>query len=90
MSHISFLENTLLSKNERLFTYSFCKLLKIYLLQAPYYQLECAGLINIMVHDILQSCAYYEMYGANLRSLPRETASSLKSLVTLRNILPKE
>ena len=24
MSHISFLENTLLSKNERLFTYSFC------------------------------------------------------------------
>ena len=29
MSHISFLENTLLSKNERLFTYSFCKLLKI-------------------------------------------------------------
>ena len=32
MSHISFLENTLLSKNERLFTYSFCKLLKIYLL----------------------------------------------------------
>ena len=49
MSHISFLENTLLSQNERLFTYTFCKLLKIYLQQAPYYQLECAGLINIMI-----------------------------------------
>ncbi len=66
MSHISFLENTLLSQNERLFTYTFCKLLKIYLQQAPYYQLECAGLINIMIYDILQSCAYYEMHSDKL------------------------
>lgn len=80
MSHISFLENTLLSKNERLFTYSFCKLLKIYLLQAPYYQLECAGLINIMVHDILQSCAYYEMYGDKL-ALTTKRNSQLSEII---------
>ena len=80
MSHISFLENTLLSKNERLFTYSFCKLLKIYLLQAPYYQLECAGLLNIMVHDILQSCAYYEMYGDKL-ALTTKRNSQLSEII---------
>lgn len=80
MTYISFLENTLLSKNERLFTYTFCKLLKVYLAQAPYYQLECAGLINIMVHDILQSCAYYEMYGDTL-ALTTKRNSQLSEII---------
>ena len=45
-----------------------------------YYQLECAGLINIMVHDILQSCAYYEMYGDKL-ALTTKRNSQLSEII---------
>ncbi len=67
MTFIKFEENALRSKNKKLFIYTFCKLLKTYLSQEPYYQLQCAGLINIMVYDILQSCAYHHLYDEKLR-----------------------
>ncbi len=67
MTFIKFQDTTLTSQNRKLFIYTFCKLLKTYLSQDPYYQLQCAGLINIMVYDILQSCDYYEIYEDNLR-----------------------
>lgn len=66
MSVIKFEDHTLISKKPGLFIYTFCKLLKTYLTQDPYYELQCAGLINIMVYDVLRSCSYYKMHGDNL------------------------
>ena len=68
MKFIRFHENKLMSKNDHLFIYTFCKLLKTYIIQAPYYQIQCSSLINIMFYDILESCAYYEMYGKKLKT----------------------
>lgn len=67
MTSIKFEENKLISKNKPLFIYTFCKLLQTYLGQEPYYQLQCAGFVNIMIYDILQSCAYHQMYRETLR-----------------------
>lgn len=67
MCSIKFEENTLISENKPLFIYTFCKLLKTYLAQEPYYPLQCAGLINIMVYHILKSCSYHQLYDDNLR-----------------------
>lgn len=73
MASIKFEENFLISKDKKLFIYTFCKLLKTYLLQEPYYQLQCAGLINIMVYDILQSCHYHQVYDDKLRQATRRS-----------------
>lgn len=68
MKYIRFHENTLISKNDNLFIYTFCKLLKTYIEQSPYYQIQCSSLINIMLYDILESCSYYEMHSDKLKS----------------------
>ena len=65
---IRFHENKLTSKNNHLFIYTFCKLLKTYINQDPYYQIHCSSLINIMIYDILENCAYYEMHGNKLKT----------------------
>lgn len=68
MKFIRFHENKLTSKNNHLFIYTFCKLLKTYISQEPYYQIHCSSLINIMIYDILENCAYYEMHGNKLKT----------------------
>ena len=73
MKFIRFHENKIVSKNHRLFIYTFCKLLKTYVIQEPYYQIQCSSLINIMLYDILQSCAYYEMYGGKLKTTAKRS-----------------
>lgn len=73
MKFIHFHENRIVSKNHQLFLYTFCKLLKTYVLQEPYYQIQCSSLINIMLYDILQSCAYYEMYGVKLKTTAKRS-----------------
>ena len=73
MKFIRFQENKLMSKNDYLFIYTFCKLLKTYLSQDPYYQIQCASLINIMLYDILESCAYYEMYEDKLKTTTKRS-----------------
>ncbi len=73
MKLIRFHENRLRSKNNHLFLYTFCKLLKTYITQAPYYQIQCSSLINIMLYEILQSCAYHEMYGSKLKTTTKRS-----------------
>ena len=73
MKFIRFHENKIVSKNHRLFIYTFCKLLKTYVIQEPYYQIQCSSLINIMLYDILQSCAYYKMYGGKLKTTAKRS-----------------
>lgn len=73
MTFIKFEDNTFVSKNEGMFIYTFCKLLKTYLSKDPYYQLQCAGLINIMVYDILQNCSYHQIYNSKLQQTTKQS-----------------
>ena len=73
MKFIHFDENKIVSQNQQLFIYTFCKLLKTYVLQEPYYQIQCSSLINIMLYDILKHCAYYEMYGVKLKTTAKRS-----------------
>lgn len=61
MSKTRFLDHTLISENYELFTYTFFKLTKVYFSKEPYYQIQCASLINIMLYDILKNFAYQEV-----------------------------
>lgn len=83
MSSIKFEDNTLVSQNVNLFIYTFCKLLKTYLSKDPYYQLQCAGLINIMVYDILQNCNYHHESDDN----PQQTNKQRRLLSEIINYI---